>query len=170
MVFHSILKGLIILILLKYLNKILYLFQLVFIKLNSTLWLIIRRRVAPFVMFKRKLKSLKMSNNQNDNLDSIKMFEYIRIRPVKTKKNKLLKASQTDKIATEELSESDSNRILNGVPKRRSGHRAVCNDKYLYIWGGYSPSQLEGSDIEDENANPNASPLYPEVFFLNQTK
>jgi hypothetical protein len=166
MVFLSILKGLLILILFKYFNKILYLLQLLFKKFISTIGLITRRH-TPFVMFKRKLRSLKMSNDQNDNLDSVKIFEFVRIRPNKTKKNKLLKTSQTEKEESEQTNETDltQGRAVSGVPKRRSGHRAVCNDKYLYIWGGYSPSQAEGSDNEDENANPNESPLYPEVIF-----
>ena len=170
MVFLSILKGLLLLILLKNFNQILCFFQLLFIKLFSTFWLITRRPVSLFVMFKRKFRTIKMSNDQNENIDTIKMFEFIRIRPVKSKKNKLLKTSQTDEQdeqTNESNSDSNHTKIVNGVPKRRSGHRSVCNDKYLYIWGGYSPSQTEGSDIEDENANPNESPLYPEVFILN---
>lgn len=40
------------------------------------------------------------------------------------------------------------------VPSKRSGHRAVCDDENLWIWGGYCPV---------ESNNENDSPMLPEV-------
>jgi hypothetical protein len=62
------------------------------------------------------------------------------------------------KVQTKRESFSDD-RLMFGIPKKRSGHRAVCNDQYLYIWGGYCP--LYELNIDDENEQ--ALPLFPEV-------
>lgn len=59
-----------------------------------------------------------------------------------------------------------------GVPKKRSGHRAVCNEENLWIWGGYCPVEEMSEDewdMEDgnldnsEEGNPQRSPLFPQV-------
>lgn len=62
-----------------------------------------------------------------------------------------------------------------GVPKKRSGHRAVCNEENLWIWGGYCPVDEMSDDewdLEDgsldnstnnEDGNTTRSPLYPQV-------
>jgi hypothetical protein len=44
------------------------------------------------------------------------------------------------------------------VPSKRSGHRAVCDEENLWIWGGYCP-------LEHSQTNSN-SPMMPEVHQL----
>jgi len=62
------------------------------------------------------------------------------------------------KVQTKRESFSDD-RLVFGIPKKRSGHRAVCNSEYLYIWGGYCPLYELNIDDEDEQKLP----LFPEV-------
>lgn len=37
-------------------------------------------------------------------------------------------------------SESDRKKHLMSFPPERIGHVAVCNDKYMIVWGGYNVS------------------------------
>lgn len=37
-------------------------------------------------------------------------------------------------------SESDGKKHLMSFPPERIGHVAVCNDKYMIVWGGYNVS------------------------------
>ena len=46
-------------------------------------------------------------------------------------------------------------------PSKRSGHRAVCNDESMWIWGGYCPVDRP----TDNNAEP-PFPLFKEVTAL----
>lgn len=36
--------------------------------------------------------------------------------------------------------ESDGKKHLMSFPPERIGHVAVCNDKYMIVWGGYNVS------------------------------
>jgi hypothetical protein len=132
--------------------------------------------------------SNEKNSDETNNLGSFKMFEFVRIRPTKTKKNKRLNQSlsmsnlssihqdsieQTSHVSSESLDQVqasdpslglvDQTRYICGIPKKRSGHRAVCNDECLYIWGGYSPREDESTD-EDENMSVESHPLLAELW------
>lgn len=93
----------------------------------------------------------------------VKLFEFTRLRCMK-------RAARTAILPS---SFADSNHQF-GVPKKRSGHRAVCNDENLWIWGGYCPVEEMSDDewdTEDGNLDANGddgntprSPLFPQVF------
>ena len=68
---------------------------------------------------------------------------------------------------------ADQSVLQFGVPKKRSGHRAVCNEENLWIWGGYCPVEemsddedLEDASMDSTNDHDNRSPLFPEVHFI----
>lgn len=50
----------------------------------------------------------------------------------------ILKKLQTQTMAI--ASESDRKKHLMSFPPERIGHVAVCNDKYMIVWGGYNVS------------------------------
>lgn len=78
---------------------------------------------------------------------NIKLFEYVRVRPAKRKEI----LNNNEDISTSKYASSNghflgnlSQELINDlesqkIPKKRSGHRAVCNEDYLWIWGGYCP-------------------------------
>jgi hypothetical protein len=102
----------------------------------------------------------KMNDNSaaqsNSNLGNLKMFEFMRVRIAK-KKDFMKMVSASDLF--------DPN-VLTGVPKKRSGHRAVCNDENLWIWGGYCPveeiSDTENNEDDTDNQGE-PSPVFAEV-------
>ena len=99
----------------------------------------------------RRLLQKKMSNLGNDTTN----------QPVSNGEQTNEKFFQFHRVKVQTKRESFSNdRLVFGIPKKRSGHRAVCDDEYLYIWGGYCPFyELNIDDDEDEQTLP----LFPEV-------
>ncbi|CAF0839649.1 unnamed protein product [Brachionus calyciflorus] len=107
---------------------------------------------------------------------SLKMFEFVRMKCVKSSEVRLLKqeisaqASRYSEIHRDSSSENTRCPLQNlhyGVPKKRSGHRAVCNNENLWIWGGFCPvRELQGDD-DDEEFEVNDSPLFPELWRFN---
>lgn len=115
----------------------------------------------------------------NNELGNFKIFEFVRILRVKTSEAKAIQGevrAQSSSPSTslnhldlsqETLCDDDLNESETfGFPKKRSGHRAVCNNENLWIWGGYCPVDEEANnDDEEDETDPNArSPLFPEVF------
>jgi hypothetical protein len=143
---------------------ILNLFKLLFVS--------IRRRVLRFVMNNRPFKRLRTSsskmlasasqtNEDRAQLGSFKVFEFVRIKIAKRSEySRLLPGS--------DLIDSAAAAAKNGVPKKRSGHRCVCNEENLWIWGGYCPiEELSDNDNEDdEETNNEPAPIFAEVFII----
>ena len=75
-----------------------------------------------------KARNAKMSDSDSE---TIRLFEFVRVKPMK-------------KAVFDQNSGSNNYK----VPKKRSGHRAVCNEDNLWIWGGYCPLE-EQSDSDD---------------------
>ena len=110
-------------------------------------------------LFKQILRTLKMLDEEtetqiSDN-ESFKMFEFFRIRNNNTKKDNKIVEGLNDTNNTKTQNKDEIR--LYRVPKKRSGHRAVCDDDNLWIWGGYSPYENEDTDSE------RTSPMLPEV-------
>jgi hypothetical protein len=53
------------------------------------------------------------------------------------------------------------------VPKARSGHRIVCDDKSLYSFGGYNPSIYCDPDIRHDPTWLENRPLFKELWKYN---
>lgn len=55
-------------------------------------------------------------------------------------------------------------------PRARSGHRIVCDEKYLYSYGGYNPRIPEDDPVlaKDEVWNE-SKPLFKELWRFNLT-
>ena len=110
-------------------------------------------------LFEQILRALKMLDEETETQildnDSFKMFEFFRIRNSNSKRdNKIVEGlNDTDNTKTQNKDEIR----LYRVPKKRSGHRAVCDDENLWIWGGYSPYENEDTD------NERTSPMLSEV-------
>ncbi|XP_076160157.1 scruin like at the midline isoform X2 [Ptiloglossa arizonensis] len=54
-------------------------------------------------------------------------------------------------------------------PKARSGHRIVCDHKYLYSYGGFNPDFFfdDDSDMENDQAWISSKPLFKEIWKFN---
>ncbi len=100
--------------------------------------------------------SVNLNSNDNSNIEPIgnqdenevkKYFEFVRVR---------CKNLNTDNKILHGILQNDDLFMSYSVPSKRSGHRAVCDDDNLWIWGGYCP-------LENNNQNPNSSPMLPEV-------
>lgn len=106
-----------------------------------------------------------------DDSTGLRMFEFVRIRSVKSHEARLLKQSIGNEAHKNEPSSSPenlSNMSLNvhyGIPTKRSGHRAVCNTENLWIWGGFCP--IRELDDEERNSETDRSPLFPELWRFN---
>ena len=86
--------------------------------------------------------------------DKLPLFQFIRIKCAKSKRPVEEPIGAAAAAAADVVSP-----FTPGVPGRRSGHRAVCTEDYMYIWGGYCPpAELE--------ASADSSPLFPEVGSL----
>lgn len=136
------------------------------------------------IMNRKRLRTGKMTDavesNMNGDLGSLKMFEFVRIKCTKSSEVRILKneisnlASRfSDFYSPRDTSpETDPNPNLNqtiqfGVPKKRSGHRAVCDNDNMWIWGGFCPIREQNiTEDDDENENVYISPLFPEVRFF----
>lgn len=134
------------------------------------------------IMNRKRLRTSRMTDDANESimnsdLGSLKMFEFVRIKcakssEVRTLKNEItnLASRFSDSYSLRDASpDTDSNRnhnqnIYYGVPKKRSGHRAVCNNENMWIWGGFCPIREQNiNEDEDDYENSNPSPLFPEV-------
>ncbi|XP_015431512.1 PREDICTED: kelch domain-containing protein 10 homolog [Dufourea novaeangliae] len=53
-------------------------------------------------------------------------------------------------------------------PKARSGHRIVCNQKYLYSYGGFNPGISDSDpDMQNDQAWISSKPLFKELWKFN---
>lgn len=117
------------------------------------------------------------SSKMNDT--GTKMFEFARIKCLK----------RAARLAIMQEMPSSQQQIFQqqqqyGVPKKRSGHRAVCNDENLWIWGGYCPveemsedewdmedgsmdNSANANDDNDNDAQTERSPLFPQLWRFN---
>lgn len=93
-----------------------------------------------------------------------KMFEFTRLR--------CMKRAARESMLPPSFA-ADKSVLQFGVPKKRSGHRAVCNEENLWIWGGYCPVEemsddedLEDASMDSTNDQDNRSPLFPEVYIF----
>lgn len=93
-----------------------------------------------------------------------KMFEFTRLR--------CMKRAARESMLPPSFA-ADKSILQFGVPKKRSGHRAVCNEENLWIWGGYCPVEemsddedLEDASMDSTNDQDNRSPLFPEVHLF----
>ena len=133
-----------------------------------------KQRIVLLVMRNRLFKRLRTSENMlpstqvNSNgsvsdpdLGSFKMFEFVRIRITK-------KSEYSRLVDGSDLIEQGEH-VKSGVPKKRSGHRCVCNQENLWIWGGYCPiEELSDNDNEDDDENaPSPSCIFPELWKFN---
>lgn len=133
------------------------------------------------IMNRKRLRTSKMTDTVessiNGDLGSLKMFEFYRIKCTKSSEVLTLKneiSNLTYRFSdfnslSDSSPEKDQNLGQNliiqyGVPKKRSGHRAVCNNDNMWIWGGFCPIREQNiTEDDDENENVNISPLFPEV-------
>ena len=165
---YSFILGLILL-------SLVYLFQ-DFTKIKSNF--IILKRVFQVVMYRikrsfinsrNKKKVSKMSEESKNEIGTFKMFEVVRIRCARkdskpnSRDNQESNSQQMQDDVDEDQNEEQNNYKF-GVPSKRSGHRAVCNEENLYIWGGYCPKDEQEPPGNEENEE--LSPLFPEVLFF----
>jgi hypothetical protein len=157
-------------------------YKLYILTLARYLLLKLKRRVVRFVMNNRVVKRLRTFSRAmlpansaaalaaasaaaaqqelaaRADLGNFKMFEFVRV--------KIAKRSEYAKmLAGSDLIDKSEN-ARNSVPKKRSGHRAVCNEENLWIWGGYCPvEELSDNDNneDDEDVVTERVPLFPEV-------
>lgn len=84
---------------------------------------------------KKRPRSETSDAKMDSDIGAIKLFEFKRIKPMTKSKRAALGI--------------DESQGKYGVPTKRSGHRAVCNEDNLWIWGGYCPIE-ELNDEDDE--------------------
>lgn len=53
-------------------------------------------------------------------------------------------------------------------PRARSGHRVVCNEKYLYSYGGYNPQiRIDDPEMSKDDIWLESKPLFKELWRFN---
>lgn len=131
---------------------------------------------------KRSSSTMLPTKTKNDeDLGNFKMFEFVRIRCARKDFQTGISSSfnlsylfddqyqneyQNNRIELDETPENndEEKKYKFGIPKKRSGHRAVCNEENLWIWGGYCPvNELRADNDEDEEVEYPDSPLFAEV-------
>ena len=115
----------------------------------------------------KKLRN--MGENQENDQSIVKTFQFKRIKPNNLKhdnkeaKNRQLGSLIGDLNANDKLDHGEM--IYYQVPSARSGHRAVCDEQNLWIWGGYCPNN-HSSEEDEENSQNGSSAMLSEVFNL----
>ena len=104
----------------------------------------------------KAMTSTSISDVDRSELGNFKMLEFVRIKIAK-------KSEYSKYLSSSDLYASNADLEKTGVPKKRSGHRCVCNQENLWIWGGYCPVEELSDDNEEEGQDPERSPLFPEV-------
>jgi hypothetical protein len=148
------------------------------------------KRVVRVVMYRikrslnssrNKRRASKMDEETKSDNGNLKIFEVVRIRcarkDFKLNANPNQESNFQQGQDEDEHQNEEQNNYTFGVPSKRSGHRAVCNEENLYIWGGYCPrGEQDHLTRDDENDEDEIlSPLFPEVIrifisFSNKTK
>jgi hypothetical protein len=152
--------------------------------LNNLLFLVLvimsrKKRARTNAMLAADQDGELLDAARRDQLGSIKLFEFTRIRCRKKSErvefelelSKKLKLDGETRISGSSSNNSNVN-VEFGIPGKRSGHRAVCNEEHLWIWGGYCPVSEDNADEDDEDRRSGEghrrSPLYPEVVIYHQ--
>ena len=165
MIIYSLILGLILLYLLKDFKR----FQNNFKTIKRVFRIVMHRLRRSFINSRNKKRAAKMSAKSDCDTGDFKMFEVVRIRCAK-KDFKVNSTSDEQEANTQEVQDEDedANNFTFGVPTKRSGHRAVCNEESLYIWGGYCPidEQRTPTRVDDNNEPQQLSPLFPEVILI----
>ncbi|RNA40279.1 kelch domain-containing 10 -like protein [Brachionus plicatilis] len=172
-----------------HLNNIFVLNVRFFKKVFYILKKLIKNLVVVFliiIMNRKRLRTSRMTDaanesSNNSDLGNLKMFEFVRIKCTKSSEVRILKNeisnlasrfsysySLRDTSPDTDNSRNQNQSIHYGVPKKRSGHRAVCNNENMWIWGGFCPIREQNINEDDEdNENVYPSPLFPELWRFN---
>ena len=177
-ILYSFILGLLLLTLVYYYQDLN--FKINFNLLKSVLT-VVMHRIKRSLISSRITKNKVLKKLDKKDSDNIKMFQFVRIRcatkDFKTEpnenniRNSLTEEQHLNNIMIDQEEEEEETNYKFGVPSKRSGHRAVCNEDNLYIWGGYCPNNerehLNDEDTEEEDDDESElSPLYPEVKLL----
>lgn len=153
--------------------------QVIYFVMRSSRGVVVRRGVKRLHNQTASLLKMMTSNQHhqdggNMTQGACRTFEFVRVRVAKKSQYKRMIMS-SDLIDTHSEIQHNTDTGQRGTPRKRSGHRAVCNDQNLWIWGGFCPT-YELSDVsepeEDEanrNHNPNRSPVFSELWRFNLT-
>ena len=171
-IFYSFILGLILL-------SLVYLLQdLKKLKRNIKIF----KRVVRVVMYRvkrslnssrNKRRASKMDEETKSDKGNLKIFEVVRVRcarkDFKLNSNPNQESNFQQGQDEDEHQNEEQNSYTFGVPSKRSGHRAVCNEENLYIWGGYCPKDEQDHHAQDDENDEDEilSPLFPEVIFFN---
>lgn len=165
-------------------------------KLASKVTWLINCTLHIVILMSRK-KRLRTNDMQHMNaaekdaeLGSIKLFKCVRLKCMNKSERLAFQLELSNRNATTPTTgivpaaadvadeRTASTSITFGIPTKRSGHRAVCDEGNLWIWGGFCPTNEFDNEENDDDDNENEkSPLYPEVclfiqlfIFKNETR